>query len=208
MYYGMHTIQIKRTSSYPMMNSLLCTCIQLHKLRFCMWFFIQTTPIHYVKDNITIIICRVNQNKNNLITKLTIHLNDTFLMVYMYVIQCCIDSRNTLTNIPNILLLLYTIYLRPTTRILWANSLKVLLTACPTLQSWSTITSILLLLWPTSLSSYIELLLWCHIFFYSPFWCLVFFGYHLPLPLAFPFHLLWDSFLLLTVFVFFYFSFQ
>jgi len=141
----MHTIQIKCTSSYPMMNSL-CTCSQLHELRFCMHFFIQTTPIHHVKANITIIICRVNQNRKNLITKLTIHLNDTCLIVCMYVIQCCIDSRNTLTNIPNILLLLYTIYLSPSTLILWTNSLKVLLTACPTLQSSSTITSILLLL--------------------------------------------------------------
>ena len=96
-----------------------------------MQFLTQTTLIHQVRTNIAIIRSRVNQNINNLITKLTVHLNDRCLMIFMFVIQCCIGMWNTMTNIPNSLRLLYTVYLRPTTLILWKISLKVLLTACP-----------------------------------------------------------------------------
>ena len=83
-----------------------------------MQFLIQTTIIPQVKTNIAIIRSRVNQNRNNLITKLIIHLNDRFLMVFLFVIQHCINTRNSLTNILNSLCLLRTIYLRLTTLIL------------------------------------------------------------------------------------------
>ena len=87
-----------------------------------MHFFIQTTLINQVRTNIYIIRSRVNQNRNNLITKLTVYLNDRCMMICLFVIQCCIDMRNAPTNIPNSLCLLFTIYLSPTTLILWEIS--------------------------------------------------------------------------------------
>lgn len=87
-----------------------------------MQFLTQTILIHLVRNTIAIIRSRVNQNRNKLITKLTVHLNDRFLMVFLFVIQCCINTRNALTNTPNSLCLLHTIYLRPTTLILWIIS--------------------------------------------------------------------------------------
>jgi len=108
----------KCTSSYPMMNSLLCSYSQLHQPRFYIQFVTQTTLIHQFMTNIAIIISRDNQNRNNLITNLNVHLNDRFLMVYLFVIQCCINTRNDLTNIPNILCILCIIFMRHYTPIL------------------------------------------------------------------------------------------
>ena len=99
-----------------------------------------------------------------MITKITIHINDRCLMVCLFVIKCFINMRSALTNIPNNLCVMCTMYLRPTTLILWTISLKVFLNDCPTLQLSSTITS-MLLMWSISFSSRIELILKCHIFF-------------------------------------------
>ena len=131
-----------------------------------MQFPTQTTLIHQFRTNITIIRSKVNQNINNLNTNHIVHLNDRCLVFCMPVVHCCIDTWNTLTNIPNSLCLLCTVYLRLTTLILLTISPKVFLATCPTLQPTSTLTSMLfLLLWPMSLSSYIELLIWCNVLF-------------------------------------------
>lgn len=152
-----HTIWIKWTSSYPTMNSFLCTCSQLHLPIFYMHFFIQTTLIHRVRVKINIIISRENQNRDNLITKLIIHINDRCLIIDLPVIQCCIYTRNALPNIPNNMRFLCTIYLRPTTLILRAIYLVITLTTYSKFQPSDTITSIMLPseLWPLSLSSYV-----------------------------------------------------
>lgn len=50
-----HTIQLKCTSSYPVINSFLSTYSQLHQRRLCMCFFSQATIIHQVRINIIII---------------------------------------------------------------------------------------------------------------------------------------------------------
>jgi len=129
-----------------------------------MQFLTQTTLFHQVRTNIAIIRYRVNQNRNNLITKLTIHLNDRCLVFYLFVVHCYINTRNDLPNIPNSLSLLCTVYLRPTTLILWTISLKVFLTTCLTVQPTSYNTSMLLLRL-MSLSSCIKPILRCHILF-------------------------------------------
>ena len=143
-----------------------------------MQFLTQTTLIHQVRTNIAIIRSRFNQNRNNLITMLTIHLNGRCLVLCLYIVHCCIDMRNDLTNIPNSLCLLCTVYLRPITLILWKIYLKVFITTCPTLQLTSTNIS-MLLLQLMSLSSYIKSLFQCHIFF--PIYILR------PCPLRLPF---------------------
>ena len=165
-----------------MVNSLLCTCSQLHKPRFCMKLLTETTPIRQVRTSISIVRYMVNKSRNNLITNITIHLNDKCLVSCLLVVHGCIDTCNTLTNIPNSLRLLCTIYVRPTTLFLWKISLKVLLSTRPTLQLTSTNTSMSLLRL-MSLPSYIKSLLWCHILFLIG----MFRPYSLRLPFTFTF---------------------
>ena len=109
-----------------------------------MHFFIQTTLIHQARVSITIIRSRFNQNRNNFIKNLILHLDNRCVVVHMPVIQCCIDSRNDLPSIPNYLHLLCIVNMRSTTLILRKIFLKILLTTCPTLQLTPTITSVLL----------------------------------------------------------------
>ena len=101
-----HTIQLKCTRSHPMMNSSLRPYNQLHQPRLCMHLSIQATLIHQVRNDITIIRSKINQNGNKLIMKLTFHLNNGCLMTCLIVIHCCINPRNTLMNISNCLCLL------------------------------------------------------------------------------------------------------
>ena len=135
-----HTIQLKCASSYPMMNSFLSTCSQLHQPRIYMHFFSQTKHIHQVRINITIIISRVNKNRGNFIINLTIHLNNILLVIFLPIIQCCIDLRNDLSNIPNYLCFMFVVDLRPTTLIRWEILLDMLLAIYPTLQLSFTLT--------------------------------------------------------------------
>ena len=124
-----------------------------------MHFFIQTKLIHQVRINITIIGSRVNQNRNNSITKITVYLDNRFLVIHLPVILCYIDTRNALPNIPNSLYFLCTVDLRHTILILQKISLKMILTTCQTLQLSLTITFILLF---SSLRS-IKILVRCNI---------------------------------------------
>jgi len=108
------------------------------------------------QDYITIFRSKINQNRNNLITKLTIHLNDRCLMVRLPIVHNCVDPRNVMTNIPNYIFLLRTIDMGSTTLILWKIPLIMILATYPTLQWCSTIASGMLL--SMSLLNYIELL--------------------------------------------------
>ena len=110
-----------------------------------MHFSIQTTLIHQVRTNITIIRSRVNQNVNKLIKKLTSCLDNSCLVLFLLIIQSCIDMRNDLPNIPNSMRLLLTIDIKPTTLIQQTISLEMFLSTCLTLQPSCTITSIMLL---------------------------------------------------------------
>ena len=181
-----HPIQIKFTSSYPMMNLLLCTCSPLYQPRFWMHFFSQTTRIHQVMINITIVRSRINQNRNNLITKLTVHLDNGCLVIRLPIIQCYIDPRNVMSNIPNYLRLLSTIDMRHTTPIWWTILLEMILATYPTLQLFPTTTFTLLLskLRSMSLLNYIKFLVRGNIFLltyiprYSPLWAIYLCSYH------------------------------
>jgi len=93
----------------------------------------------------TIARSKVNQNRNNFITKLTFHLNNRCLMINLPIIQCCINSRNTLSNIPKCLCLLSTVNLRSATLMLWTISHAMLSTISLTLQRLLAITLVLLL---------------------------------------------------------------
>ena len=128
------------------MKSLLCTCSQLHSPRIYMKFLIQTTLIHQFRTNIAIIRLRFNKNRNNLIIELTIHLNDRCLVFCLPIFHCYIDTWNTLANIPNSLCLLCTVYLRPSTLMLWKIYDKLFLTTSPKLQLTNAITCMILLL--------------------------------------------------------------
>ena len=144
-----------------MVNSLLCTCRQLYQPRFCMQFLSQTTLIHEVRINITIVRSMINQNRNNLIIKLTVHLNDRCLMICLPVVHSCIDLRNAITNC---MCLLSIVDLGSTTTLILPTiPLTMILTTYPTLQ-WFTSASFSLLL-STSLLSCIESLVRNYIFF-------------------------------------------
>lgn len=162
-----NTIKLKCTSSYPVMNSLLSTCSQLHQPRLYMHFFSQTILIHQVRINITINRFMVNQNRNNLTTELTFHLNNGCLVICLLVVHSWINLRNATVHIPNWLCLLNTIDLRPSTLVQWKILLAMFFAIDPTLQWSSIITSILLLsrLWPMSLLKCIKLLVRNDIFF-------------------------------------------
>lgn len=125
-----------------------------------MYLFIQTTLIHLARINITIIRSKVNENRNNFVTKLIIHLDNRCLVICLHVIQCNIDMWNALPNIPNCMCFMCTVDLRHITLILLEISLEMLLTTCPTFQLSLTITFVLL---PSKLrsmspSNYIKLL--------------------------------------------------
>jgi len=131
-----------------------------------MHFFIQTTLIHQVMNNITIIRSRFNQNRNNLITNLTVHLDDICMMVCMYVIQHYIDARKALTNIPNSLCLMCTIYLRPITLILQTISPTMIFAISATLYRLPTCILVFLLRSKSlSFVRCIEILRWRYILF-------------------------------------------
>lgn len=165
MWWYKHLIQLKYTRPYPLMNSFLGTCSQLHQLRICMKLFIQKPLIHSVSADVTIVRSKVNQNINNLIKNPTFHLDNRCLMISLPIIQCCINWRNTLPNIPNYLCLLSTINLRLTTLIIWKISPAMILATNPTLQRLTIITLVLLLrLKSLSFVNCIEFLIWCCIF--------------------------------------------
>lgn len=98
-------------------------------------------------------------------------------MIYLHVIKCCIDPRNSLTNIPNSLCLMGTVYMRSTTLIQGIILLLMMLATNTRLQCSIIVTFILLLFRLTSISfhSCIKLVVKIHILFlifilrYSPF---------------------------------------
>lgn len=95
--------------------------------------------------------------------KLTFHLNNEYMMINLTIIHCCINLRNTLTNIPNCLCLLSTINLRLATLVQWTISPMMLSTTSPTLQRLPAITLILLLkLESMSYFNCIELVIRCY----------------------------------------------
>jgi len=147
-----------------MMKSFFGTCSYLHQPLLCMHLFIQATLIHQFRTDITIFRSMVTQNRNNLITNLTFHLDNRFLMINLPIIQCYINLRNTLSNIPNCLCLLSTVYPRYATLMQLKTSPVMILAASPTLQRLLSITLVLLLILK-SLSSFncIEPLVWCFI---------------------------------------------
>jgi len=157
-----------------------------------MHLFIQTTHIRQVNINITIIRSRVNQNRNNLITNLTIHLDNRRLVICMYVIQHCIDPWNTLLNISHCLCLLSIVYLRSTTLMLWTISPTIIFSTSPTLYRLQTYILVLLLKLK-SLSSVrcIELIIWRCILFIT--YILRYFSHIIPFSffrcITFPFWL-------------------
>lgn len=126
-----HTIQLKCTISYPVNNSLLSTCIQLHQSRLCMHFFSQTTPIHHVRINITIITSRVNQNRNNMTTSCTLHLNNGYLVMCLLVSHNCINLRDIMAHVSNHRCLMITMDRRPTTLVQWKLLLAVIFMTNP-----------------------------------------------------------------------------
>lgn len=128
-----------------MMKSYLVPCSQLHQPRFFMHFFTQTTLIHQARTDITIVISRINQNRNNLTINLTFHIDNRFLMANLTIINYCLNARNTLSNIPNFLCLLNIVYMSPSTLILWKISPMMLSTRSPTSQRFPTISFFLLL---------------------------------------------------------------
>jgi len=150
MCYCRHTIELKCTRSYLVMNSRLSTCSQLHQLRLYMQIFSQATLIHHFRINITIIRSRISQNRNNSTIELTLHLNNGCLMICLLIAHNYIDLRNAMKNIPNCLHLLSIIDMRPTTLVQWTILLAMIFSTCPTLQQSSNITSVLLLsrMWP------------------------------------------------------------
>ena len=180
-----NTSQLKCTSSHPVMNSLLSTYNQLHQPRFCMHFFSQATLIHQVNINITIIKSRIIQNRNNSALKLTFHLNNGFLMIFLFVVHNCINSRNFMTNVPNFLHLLSAIDLRLATLVQWTILLAMIFATYPTLQWSPTITSVLFLsrLRPMSLLNCIELLVRSDTFFLT--YILRYSSLSWPLPFKF-----------------------
>lgn len=127
-----------------------------------MHFFIQTTLFHKFRTNIAIIRSRANQNTNNLIKNLTIHLNDRFLMVFFSIIQCCINTINTLTNIPNSVCLLSTIDLQSTTLMFWTISPMMISSTSSTLQG---LLNLLLSLKSMSSVRCVEIIRWFWILF-------------------------------------------
>lgn len=143
--------------------------ISQHQPRLYMHFFSQATLIHQASININIIRSRINQKINNLITKLTVHLNDKFSAIHLHVVHNLINSRNTMTNIPNYLRLLRTIDLRHTSLVQCKMLLTMIFSTYPTLQECSTITSSLLLsrLRHMSLLNFTELLMRRNILFFT-----------------------------------------
>ena len=152
-----------------------------------MYFFIQTILIHQFGININIIRSRINQNRNNLITKLIVHLDNICQVIHLHVIQCYMDSRNAFSNIPNCVCFLCTIYMRHTALIQQKILLEMFLATFPTLQLSLTITFIVLpsRLSPMSLSDYIKLLVRNHILFLT--YILRSFSLWWPLSLSFVF---------------------
>jgi len=130
-----------------------------------MHFFSQTSLIHQVRINITIIRSRVNKNIKNSITELTFHLNNGCLAIHLLVIKCFIYLRNALSNIPNHLCLLSTIDLRPTTLIQWKILPAMILATYPTLKRPTTYVLLLSRLRPMSLLNCIKLLVRRNILF-------------------------------------------
>ena len=91
----------------------------------------QTTLIHQVRINISIVRYRVNQNRSNLITKLTFHLDNRCQMINLLIIQCCINPRNTISNIPNCFFILKTVNIWSSTLMLCKISPAMILATSP-----------------------------------------------------------------------------
>ena len=129
-----------------------------------MQFLTQTILIKQVRTNIAIIRARVNQNRNNLIAKLTIHLYDRWLMIYLFFIQWYIKTWNYLKKIPNSMCLLCTIYIRSTNLILQTIYPVMIFASSPRLLRLPTC-FIVLFSWSEYLSYIwcIKLLRWCNI---------------------------------------------
>jgi len=142
-----------------MVNSCLGTCNQLHHPRICMQFFIQATLTHEATNDITIVRYMVNQIKKNLITNITLHLDNRCLMINLLTIQCSINIKNIFSNISNYLFLLRTINLRSVTLLLWKIPPVMILATSPTLQRLPSITLVMLLILKSLFFiSYIEFL--------------------------------------------------
>lgn len=132
-----YTIQLKCTSSYPVMNSLICTCIQLQQPRRWMHFFSQAMLIHHVMIRITIIQSKINQNRKKLTTNFAFHVNNGCLVICMLLVHSCMNLRNVMTNIPNYLCLL-------TTLLQWKILLVMIFSTYPALEWSPTITYVFL----------------------------------------------------------------
>ena len=116
---------------------------------------IQTTLIHQFRTNIAIIRSKFNQNRNKLITNLTVHLNDRCMVFYLPTVHGYIDTRNTLAYISNSLHLMCTVYLGSTTMILCTISHEMVFATSPTLYRLLASIPVLLFIF-MSLSS-----IWC-----------------------------------------------
>jgi len=160
-----HTIKLKCTRSYLVMNSLLSTYSQLYQPRLCMHLFSQDILIHQARINITIIISRINKKRNNSITYLTFHFNNGFLVISLLVVHNYINPRNAMANIPNCLHLLNAIYMRPLTMVQWKILVAMIFSTYLALQWSPTIIYVLLLfrLWPMSLLNCIKIIVRNHI---------------------------------------------
>ena len=154
-----------------------------------MHLYIQTTLIHQVKTNITIIRSKVNQNRNNLITNLTVHLDNKCLVIFFPVIQRFIDPGNTMYNISHYLCLSCTIYMWYTTLMLCTISPTMIFVTSPRLYRLSALILILLLRSKSlSSSKCIELLRWCNILFVTCIlrYCFLLVPFYFILIITFP----------------------
>ena len=59
-----------------------------------MLYFLKITNLHYSRSNVTVRRTRVNQNRNILLNNLTYYFNHSWLVIFLAVLQCCINSRD------------------------------------------------------------------------------------------------------------------
>ena len=116
--------------------------------------------------NIVITRSRISQNENNLIMKLTFHLNNRSIMTCVTIIMYYTDSGNTLTNTPNYLYLLRIVDMCHATLVQWTILLVMIFTTNLTLHRFPASGFILIpsRLRPMSFLSCIKLLMRCHLF--------------------------------------------
>lgn len=104
-----------------------------------------------------------------MITKLTFHLNNWCLIIFLRVIHYCINPGNILAYISNYLHLLSTVNLRPATLMWWEISPAMFSTTSPIPQRFTAISFIFFLLRLRTMSSLscIEILMRSHIFLFT-----------------------------------------